>query len=1686
MACKIETRRAIEESISRYISNIDNVYSKSAAETIAKKINDLWEVKIATPMQYSSLGGYKISISNLDALVEKEYNKDVEAYKVFERNINFYGGDEALMNQEEGYTNEENYLDEEEGFLQDSKSTASKASQETINLVKRFLSSAGIEYDKVKDIRIKGNKIDANGIANVTRNLIQVVEGKESEALLEESLHFLVELIQLYNPTLFQKLLKEVNSYKLKDEVINKYGSNPFYQKDGKPDILKLKKEAIAQVLNEIIIKKNEGKISNPEKLARVRTLWQAILDFFKKYIIKSGFDKTAIDFLSGKDFGDAKALIKHTNNLFLSNTRRDDIYNSLLENSKKIILKKKNKNGKWVPITKEDPVEQDDEQAYFVGEQQIKRRVSDLSKDYYKRQFRDHKLTESEFSKASNTIKAEKGTLGHLDFEHIFEVFIDENGFMRETPLEDENYIPLLGAQSVDTYEIMKENFHERILSYGKNTRFLKETRIFDIERSVAGTVDFVAIEENGKVSILDWKFSDFKTDFYDDIPWYKRGAWSLQMKQYKYIISKVHGVKNHEFKHTRMIPIKAHYSMGNSKLNILPRLLEIEIGDVNIKNINKDYLVPFGLEEEKTGNRKIDNLLEKLNMIYQSMTDMKVTPDKKSQKSEQLNSLYRAIRRLQIAQDVEPLIEQAKILNLQLEKTIQKYLNVFVETDSDGKYILNENAENTDIISYKIKDPSIFTEKFLSEYSDELESAINYSKAYTNLRSELATILDLETEEGKKLYQEIRETEEQARDLLDELQHVETSFVNNVIGKSVNILDIIKPEKVIKGISKWFSTTATLQMKSIAALYKKANKAFIHSAMDTRTEIHRLQEYKKEYTEWAFRNGYNKSNMFKILMHPKKDNRLLDQYNSEFYKKLKEKISEKDYKWIQENLNKEDYKEHLEKKLEEEILRIKSKPRVDTPENNDLAEKVEISNAMSRYDISTPTSLGWLLNDARNFPLKEKWESEQWKTLNKPENIPALKFYQYILERNKYFAEIGYISSFAARYFLPWVRKGLTEKLIFGGKTTLGEQFLRNITLDEKDTEFGQINALTGQPLDTVPILLTEEFTDADFSTDLFKTMGLYNEFAIKFNYLKEIEGQAKALYRLEKNKNVIATSYFGITKKDETGKHVDVKDEKQSNATLYEQMMKAIIYQQKYIESETFDTILGKIKDNFPKINKALGFKLLPENFEGKVFSINKSVTQLNNHYQLVVLGWNPLSSLSNLFGGKTQSFINSGKFFTKSEFFKTEMWLMSNRMNGSDKVKNLAALEYFLPFTDNYNRESINQLSLSKLSQESVQDYLMYLMRTSDRAVQTTSFFAFYRNTIIKDNKLHNVREYVRKNYPEFENMYAGSQQERNNRSEKFEKTVQELKNEFSLENIAKLDSKNKFYIPGIDRKDNSVVDLITKVQQFTNDSLGNATEANKRLINLTVAGNSAMIFKNWIPRLIDVRVGDMKYNAASDAYEWGRTRMISRFYYENIWRATGDLLNILKGTDKGINRARKLFEYKQKQYFENTGKKLEMNETEFINLVKQNIENQIFDTLIYLLLFAATAGLKAFAPDDEESDAVKNQWRFMIKATDKLTDELGYFYNPVNILDLFGRGIFPTINLIDNYRKVLFNFMKENYGLIMQNDKIVEDTKVIKYLMKTFPFLYQGAHYMGMFAPELAKELGITLQSTYNR
>ncbi len=147
----------------------------------------------------------------------------------------------------------------------------------------------------------------------------------------------------------------------------------------------------------------------------------------------------------------------------------------------------------------------------------------------------------------------------------------------------------------------------------------------------------------------------------------------------------------------------------------------------------------------------------------------------------------------------------------------------------------------------------------------------------------------------------------------------------------------------------------------------------------------------------------------------------------------------------------------------------------------------------------------------------------------------------------------------------------------------------------------------------------------------------------------------------------------------------------------------------------------------------------------------------------------------------------------------------------------------------------------------------------------------------------------------------------------------------------------------------------------------------------------------------------------------------------------------------------------------------------------MDLVRRNIIAQATDAIFMLTLLGIFFGLKANVPDDED-EHIKNSYKLMLRASDKIKDELAYFYNPTSFTSLVSTGIFPSLALINNFKKTVINFGIENYAIATGNQELEDKNQVIKYVMKTFPIASQGSLMLPVFYPQLAHDLGLKMTS----
>lgn len=195
---------------------------------------------------------------------------------------------------------EENGLDNFPALNDIVEVKSSVASKETVEQMKKVAEQMGVnlialdEYIKGNpDVNVKG----VNGLADLMKGIIAIAQGKEDVALTEEMVHIATSIIEQVNPQLVTNLISKISQYKIYNIVLEKYKTNKAYQlPNGKPNIRKIKKEAVDKLIAEMIINMSEGTTEFPELLEKesrnlVQQMWDAILSSIRALYRKSDID---------------------------------------------------------------------------------------------------------------------------------------------------------------------------------------------------------------------------------------------------------------------------------------------------------------------------------------------------------------------------------------------------------------------------------------------------------------------------------------------------------------------------------------------------------------------------------------------------------------------------------------------------------------------------------------------------------------------------------------------------------------------------------------------------------------------------------------------------------------------------------------------------------------------------------------------------------------------------------------------------------------------------------------------------------------------------------------------------------------------------------------------------------------------------------------------------------------------------------------------------------------------------------------------------------------------------------------------------------------------------------------------------------------------------------------------------
>lgn len=1243
---------------------------------------------------------------------------------------------------------------------------------------------------------------------------------------------------------------------------------------------------------------------------------------------------------------------------------------------------------------------------------------------------------------------KRETESKVQVDIKDIISRRVDDNGFIRQTPLPQSN--PSAVDPNDNTfYMTLDSHIEQRLSTYEPGTKFLNAHSIYD-GVSMAGTPDLIAITPTGQVDILMFKAAE-GTRNTGDIAVHIQQGYNVEIEALRKILEKGYGVKRENFRYTRAIPIRVEYqSLGPGFPSILEKMT---IGNVNIDLIQDDLLLPIPSKSETSGDKKFDQYIERLKGLAQKIGSERVDPSKKLERSQRVAALTSAIRKLQMRRDATKLIDSAKTI---------------IKAQKDKYKSLVDKISNTD--------PKVATVAELNKIAEDILSDKDQIQVYSDMHQVFKKVFTDGTADSQETIEEARDISEDARDITDQYYDLSITFRTQKFAAKFGIIDEFDPEKKITWYRRMIRSLSQSPIKAGAELWELVKRINNKHKLEFLDRFNELKAIEKRTKAWL--KGKNINELYnRIFAYDDKGRwtgRVIHKFSKQFYTDLKEAQKTKNIKWVKDNIDVPAYMAWLTEEHTKMIENAKTARIVaDDAENARLVQQ-QLQDFIDTFHIDFRKGVGENNYKLKDFPLESKWKSDAYQELEKAGNEPLLDLYKYYEKRLDESWRSGMFQEYVGWDWFPNVRRNLIEKFTTAKAGNKMETFLGNFNIEAEDQSFGKIDPISGKPIDEVHAWFvrdlgkyvqetngTDYFMDySEKSMDIFKVLALWDSEIVKFNLKTESEAIARLLYFTESQRSAYETSATGkLVRREGTQEPIEISNE--VNAQYIKEHIDAVYY--------------GKKKSNEFDVTITVGDQKL---------SGVKLIESMNRYFVTKTLGVNVMTSFAQLFGGTLNVLINQGRYFNKKDIGEAELKYTSNKFWESEQDKKVAGLlGYLHPFLEDRSSQMIRSLSVSDWVKHLSSDHLFFMQRGSDAWVNSIVGIAMINNTMVVDNKLVNMRDFARKEL-NHEGKYSGTYEQVKEFNAALEKRVEELKKSpQALINYAQV-VDDKIVLPGIERTGDTVVNLRQQMLEIIKDALGNTSHDDLSLYKRSIMWQSFFMFKNWIPRMFDVRFQSLKYSPGTQKYEYGRVRMLWNAVRGLGLRNTTSLVAKLGNDPKPLIEVAKEQYEKKKQLAEQERDDFNITEAEFVDMYIKGVRSEIRELMLALGLFSILIAARAFAPDQDEDEQIKGAYRWALRGLDKLTDELTFMYTPSSFTSILNGSVFPAVGILVEIEKLLREGLLKLVGYTIGDDQMVDRHKVSKHLFRLLPVTKELMSYVAIFNDDIAKEYGIRVNTYY--
>ena len=1549
---------------------------------------------------------------------------------------------------------------------------ASKAAEETVAIMREAAEQMGIDIQDLLDYAKANPSVDVtnvNGLADLMKGAIAIAQGKEDVALVEEIVHLSTAMIEQTNPKLITELISKIDRFKIYKQVLEVYSKKKEYQlANGKPNIRKIKKEAVDKLISEVVIYQSEGSTEYPELMeeenrSMIKEWWNTILDYIRGMYKKSNIDifQTAGTIVKSGKAGTV-ADIK-TEGVYLQidsgvKAKIDNFYNKVKDHAKDMVYNPEILDASGNVIQK---------RGYTFKGEPVATTITEKIK-------KNKKFPErTPEQKASDDAKKDWGSEGHRFLEKYFVTnLIDQDGYRK--PVFGNSRID--STLSLDLQKQLKNFAEELIASYPEGTRFLIEEMVVNTkEKGMIGSrVDFKAVypfqKKDGtydmKIDTLDWKFTTVDKTRYDDISRDKIKDWVPQMGQFV-AIDYTYGANQNQMGKSRMIPFVVNYNYriaGDKKSGLVPE--SIEIGKIDSLKETNLYLLPVPILSETTGNEQVDKLINSLQAQWDKLYSKPITFEGKDKRIADLSELSKAIRFLHLKLDFEPLVNVGKT-----------FLNNAADTLKDFKDI--KFAELSDVELNKKLEDLIAYEEGAKKYADLDETFLSYYP-----RQEL-------TPEGKKIVNDLTNIGRATENMLKEIKNLQKQFVVEIAlrekfttddamvdgelvkGTKMSVLDA---EATISGIEKSFAEGSKLSSKliNLATNFIMVAKKVVDGKI--RKQIKQFGELLVPLEQEAKAKGVKAFDM--IATKSDKGLSLIKKINPEFWNKVNEAKENKNKQFFLNNLNLDEYNALAKTAMEQRISDASKRQYASDPETNERYKEYAIEAVKNALDITSDSfngyndrTFGYLFN--KSFK-EEKNYSKEYLEMSKSK--AALDVWNFFTDLNKRAESMGYIGEYQDSFF-PLMEATILEKFYqtsnVGAQTKDFFQDFYKIKVNEEQ-QFSKLDPETGKVKKIIPKFFTRTDKAVEqLSTDLNKVGSLWIKSLEEYESKKNLESILTTLHSVEKAKGSLIIDNGKVVFENRIPK-VNLSENK--NADLLQVIIDDELYGLRENQSSLGNIAISAVSSKLGKTEEGV------EKFE---VGTKKVIATADTWVQSLAVGLKPAIGIANWFGNQFLAFIQAGGFYNFwTDFEKNNVRVSTGQMSTIER----GLLDLIHPLNEDVTEEERRSLAWKQgftkyLSTWSFTDVMQITNSFPERKLQYANALSFIDNSIVIDGEIRNIRKYLKEQ--DRKTKYNLSVAERKSLESTFENRVNELKKApNALKNIAKIEN-GEVIIPGV--SDLNIAKFSLQVSEYGRTLNGQMSLTNKADYRRDTMFSSFMMFKNWIPKLVTGRGMDIKKNVELDTWEYGRTRAFFKTVAFLGKSNITSMIDIINGTEKGLKILDDLLEAKKIEHYKKTGQELEITQEEFYDLMREQLVNQskefalLFGTLA--LVFAAAAA----EPPEDATDAEKNAYKWYSKLINKISDEVSFYYNPISFESITKGSLLPSVGLLSKGLKIVQQLSLEGYGMATEDEEMMKKAHALKYTFNIVPGLSQLQNeVLPYLYPELAKEQGIRVTGESRR